>query len=127
MKLRGGGIVDSEDFSRGWLVNRIIGRKSTAEGEEDEEAAPALSNGNGNAQNKKPENRWGARGISVSADDGVHESAGRRDADQGMTDPDAFEDDLNDEEELNTNETSRLTGETGDVGNGSEWRDDQAK
>src|SRR5207245_7405798 len=48
VKLRHGGVVDSEDLSRGWLVSRLIGRKS---GDFDEEEAPALSRQDGEANN----------------------------------------------------------------------------
>ena len=64
VKLRGGGIVDSDDLRKGFLVNKVIpdGRPST---EADEEAAVADETARGVP---KP-SRWGARGISVSADD----------------------------------------------------------
>lgn len=78
VKLRGGGIVDSEDLRKGWLVNRVFnaGRPST---EIDEESLPA-ANGNGaihsdvSANGGPPKrNRWGARDISISADDTLEE------------------------------------------------------
>jgi hypothetical protein len=59
VKLRGGGIVDSDDLQRGWIIRRIFGNArqsmdhSAPEGEE------------GQDQN------WGARGISVSADEDI--------------------------------------------------------
>ncbi|KAJ5174927.1 uncharacterized protein N7482_000804 [Penicillium canariense] len=66
VKLRNGGVVDSDDFSKSWLVNRVMnfraGRASTDEEQhlhEDEEG------GDGRASS----NRWGARGISIAADD----------------------------------------------------------
>ena len=64
VKLRGGGIVDSDDLRKGFLVNKVIpdGRPST---EVDEEASMAADTAGGVP---KP-SRWGARGISVSADD----------------------------------------------------------
>ena len=78
VKLRGGGIVDSEDLRKGWLVNKIFnpGRPSTEIDEESHLAA----NGNGAIHgealpNGQPpnHNRWGARGVSVSADDTLEE------------------------------------------------------
>lgn len=66
VKLRGGGIVDSEDLRKGFLVNKVIpdGRPST---DADEEAA-AINEADAGNRVPKP-SRWGARGISVSADD----------------------------------------------------------
>ena len=94
VKLRGGGIVDSEDMSRGWLVQKLVGRHSDLD---DEEASPALhTNDRGNDRaGGGSGHKWGARGISVSADEGVHE--GDEDA-RPLTDPTAFEDDLSDDE-----------------------------
>lgn len=73
VKLRGGGIVDSDDLRKGWLVNRVLaGRRS---GDIDEEETPALQDeeeGVRNGHSKRP-NRWGARGVSVSADDTLHD------------------------------------------------------
>lgn len=90
MKLRAGGIVDSDDFERGWLVNRLIGKH----GDGDEESAPAATS------RRKSTNRWGARGISVSADDHIHDVDGQgSEAAQPLTDPNVFEDELTDDEE----------------------------
>ena len=75
VKLRGGGVVDSEDLRKGWLVNKVIngGRAST---EIDEEEGPVGVNGHDTGpvggDVGKP-NRWGARGVSVSADDTLQE------------------------------------------------------
>lgn len=66
VKLRGGGIVDSEDLRKGFLVNKIIpdGHPST----DIDEEADAVNETDG--PNRVPKtSRWGARGISVSADD----------------------------------------------------------
>ena len=71
VKLRAGGVVDSEDLRKGWLVNRVIdtGRSSH---EEDPEAQP-----NDHAPEEprpsKPANKWGIRGVSISADDTLHD------------------------------------------------------
>jgi ER lumen protein retaining receptor len=70
VKLRAGGVVDSDDLRKGWLVNRVIGTGRPSQ-EEDTEARP-----NGHAeeeQSAKPHNRWGARGVSISADDTLHD------------------------------------------------------
>lgn len=103
VKLRNGGVVDSDDLRRGWLLSHIFGNKRMAGGhitDDDEENAPALGGGrgtngvgisNGNGRGSAPRSKWGARGISVSADDGVfdHEQSLE---DHGVTeslDPDA--------------------------------------
>ncbi|KAF2138376.1 uncharacterized protein K452DRAFT_290961 [Aplosporella prunicola CBS 121167] len=100
VKLRGGGVVDGEDLRKGWLLGKVlklggagaggggVGRRSVdtdADGY-DEEAA--------GQRNPQRANRWGARGISVSADEGVlgRDAA----AAQPLTDPAAFVDDDSD-------------------------------
>jgi hypothetical protein len=74
VKLRGGGIVDSEDLRKGWLVNKVInaGRPSS---EIDEESLPAANRHQNTPNNNEPRkpSRWGARGVSVSADDTLEE------------------------------------------------------
>lgn len=96
VKLRHGGVVDSEDFGRGWLVGRFIGPK-TVDFDYDEEAVPR--------QEDRNTNKWGRRGISVSADEGV-EGAPKRKApsngnvdpeSQPLADPAAFEDESDDD------------------------------
>lgn len=68
VKLRGGGLVDSDDLRKGWLLNRILGHK-TLQGDEEEGAEGDLP-----GDRERPlEGRWGARGISVSADDTLNE------------------------------------------------------
>lgn len=98
VKLRQGGVVDSEDLGRGWLVGRLaaIGRKSTDNFDHDEESAHP-------SRDAQP-NKWGRRGISVSADEGVLDAPKRKGAvdrdseTQPLADPAAFEDDESDED-----------------------------
>lgn len=128
VKLRHGGVVDSDDLSRGWLISRLVGRKS---GDFDEEEAPAR------AQNDdgRPKNAWGRRGISVSADEGVleHEAPRRKTPANGSTapeaqplaDPDAFEDESDDEGLPPSASHSANKHESG-VSSGDEWRDDSS-
>lgn len=127
VKLRHGGIVDSDDMRGGWLVGRFVGRKSLDFDAEDEEAATGAGgrtlggNANANARNKNNNNNtnngWGRRGISVSADEGVLEGEstgpairkkspvgakgqGKNTLDpeaQPLADPAAFEDESDDE------------------------------
>jgi len=117
VKLRAGGVVDSEDLGRGWLVGRFVKHHDL-----DEEEEPALGGGdhrtdaNGNARGGQ---KWGSRGISVSADEGVHDLHAENDgATQPLTDPTAFEDELTDDE------GAPPASSTAHVGDGSEWNDD---
>lgn len=138
VKLRGGAVVDNDDFANGWLVKRFVGRRGRTAGGaggvggdgagvdeddefDDEEAAPALGgrnghangNGYGHGRQKKPKTSWGKRGISVSADDGVHDLHAGADEDaRPLADPAAFEDESDGE----------VDGVSKAVGNGDEWR-----
>lgn len=92
VKLRYGGIVDADDIRRGWLLNRIFGNKHFENNEEDEESAPALGGDeNANASSQR-RSKWGARGISISADDTTFEQEHHHDLNDGISgaiDPDA--------------------------------------
>lgn len=105
-------MVDSEDLSKSFLVRRFIGKgKGTSEDGEDadvvdEDAAALARQENGTVTNDRPSaprsgRSWGARGISVSADDTLAEhdraNAANRDA-QLMTDPAAFVDEEEEED-----------------------------
>lgn len=122
VKLRRGGVVDSEDLGRGWLMGRFVGRKSADFDEE--EPRPADQDGRSN-------NAWGRRGISVSADEDV-EGAPRRknlapgNADpeaQPLADPAAFEDDESDDG-LDAPPPAAHTTHVSGVRGGDEWNDD---
>lgn len=65
VKLRNGGLVDSEDYSRSWLVNRVISFRRGGRASTDEEQNLHDEERDGRPGN----NRWGARGISIAADD----------------------------------------------------------
>ncbi|KAK0748092.1 ER lumen protein retaining receptor-domain-containing protein [Apiosordaria backusii] len=87
VKLRNGGVVDADDLRRGWLLSKIFGskhlRSSTNGGagtgdddddEYDEESAPALGGGHQVGRDSRPGRaKWGSRGISISADEGVYD------------------------------------------------------
>ncbi|KAK4251814.1 ER lumen protein retaining receptor-domain-containing protein [Corynascus novoguineensis] len=92
VKLRNGGVVDADDLSRGWLLRRIFGNKRFATrgdaGVDDEESAAFnhhTDNGGGSVRPK-----WGSRGISISADEGVleHERERGRALANGLDDDD---------------------------------------
>ena len=70
--MRNGGVVDSEDLSRGWLVSRLLGRGGASI---DEEERPVLDGDDGHSRTlSRGGGQWGANGISVSADEGVLDS-----------------------------------------------------
>ncbi|CAO2649755.1 Nn.00g010470.m01.CDS01 [Neocucurbitaria sp. VM-36] len=125
VKLRRGGVVDSDDLGRGWIVGRFVGRKSV-DFDFDEEAASGQSN-----DAIQPRNKWGRRGISVSADDGVEGAPKRKGPQNGnmsaesqpLADPAAFEDESDDGAPTpaftGSSEAAHESGVRGD-----EWDDD---
>ncbi|KAI9849397.1 MAG: hypothetical protein M1838_000170 [Thelocarpon superellum] len=126
VKLRGGGIVDSEDLSKGWLVSRIIGTKHVDHGDEE---APAAD---GADSRPKPAGRWGARGISVSADEGVVDVLSKKQA--SSTREPGTEDELAGILEEDDDDADGVLAAPGDVDaavegldNGQEWRDGPAR
>lgn len=137
VKLRGGGIVDADDMRRGWLLRRIFGKR--VEAAEDDEESTAGFLGDDDRQEPRrggPRPKWGARGISVSADDGILETErqnrareealdGGVDPDAKMQDPDELARALDDDDE----ETPLRPGQSDSNGQpsglrgGEEWRD----
>lgn len=112
VKLRGGGVVDSDDLSKSFLMRRFIGQRGNSDNDDevvDEDAAALAAQEDGTIGGRSPAPRdgrsWGARGISVSADDPLPErQSNPRQADGGysdrasaqdahMIDPAHFEDD----------------------------------
>lgn len=82
VKLRNGGVVDSDDLSRGFLVSRVLGRGDASV--EDEERGPVGGVGNnGSAGAPKSRGNWGPRGISVSADEDVMDQTQRPEESEG--------------------------------------------
>ncbi|POR37016.1 ER lumen protein-retaining receptor, partial [Tolypocladium paradoxum] len=140
IKLRGGGIVDADDMRRGWLLRRIFGKHVEA-AEDDEEGAPALGGEHGNdGRPRGGRPKWGARGISVSADEGVldtdrqnREDAadldGAVDPDAKMRDPDelakALDDDDEDDAAGPSSSSSQNKGSAvpNGIRGGDEWRE----
>lgn len=136
VKLRGGGVVDADDMRSGWLLRRIFGKR-VEDAEGDEESGPAFGGDDAAPRGGRP--KWGARGISVSADDGVldaerhnqshqDELDGPVDPDAKMQDPDdlarVLDDDDDDDEDtpLRTGQSSSQPAPTG-IRSGDEWRD----
>ena len=135
VKLRGGGIVDADDMRHSWLLRRIFGHKrfQPEDDDGDEESVPALRGQSEGARRSRP--NWGARGISVSAGDGVMEADRRRgdedfsddvvDPDAKMQDPDELAKALDDDPLDGPSSTSSGQNATPPSGirNGDEWRD----
>jgi len=134
VKLRAGGVVDADDMRRGWFLPRIFGKQ--VEATEDEESGPAL----GSESSRGGRSKWGSRGISVSADDGVLETErgnrahheeldGAVDPDSRMHDPDelakAMDDDDEDEDTpLRQGQSSaQAHAIPGGIRSGHEWDD----
>ncbi|TQW00216.1 protein-ER retention receptor [Cordyceps javanica] len=130
VKLRGGGVVDADDLRNGWLVQRIFGRTLGHHNEEHDEEAGLDHN---EQRGSRP--KWGSRGISVSADDGVFEDEehgegsqdlnGAVDPDAKMQDPDDLAKALDDDDE---GEDAPLQGQSSSqtpsgLRSGDEWRD----
>lgn len=101
VKLRYGGVVDSDDLSKSFIVKRFIGRRGNQNNPdeddditEEEDRLAAQENGTVRpSANRTNSDRWGARGISVSADDTLQEHLDGSSRDAQMVDPSHFEDD----------------------------------
>ncbi|KEY67584.1 hypothetical protein S7711_08257 [Stachybotrys chartarum IBT 7711] len=135
VKLRGGGVVDADDMRRGWLLNRIFGKVAPQEDEDDEESGTT----GGPARGGRP--KWGSRGISISADEGVLETErltrrdddafeddAAADPDAKMQDPDelarALDDDDDDDNRASSSNTKPANNNTpSGIRNGDEWDD----
>jgi len=147
VKLRNGGIVDADDLRNGWLLRTLFRHKAVVGHVDDEESAPALGGsptGNGRPNRSgRTGSKWGARGISVSADEGVLDGESERqnrfpgqqegvidtltgeetDPDAKMKDPDELARILDDDDEDDDDDDGVLPGGGGSVGNGLEWRE----
>jgi uncharacterized metal-binding protein len=142
VKLRNGGVVDADDMRRGWLLSRIFGGKQFASQDHtDEENSPfyndhqASRGGSTSGRGGASRAKWGSRGISVSADEGVleHEASFQDegvtdvDPDARMQDPDelalALDDDDEDAPPPVSKNAKDNAGPSG-IRNGDEWDDD---
>ncbi|KAL2013034.1 hypothetical protein VTN00DRAFT_559 [Thermoascus crustaceus] len=90
VKLRNGGIVDSDDLKKSWIVNKIFNSRITRSREEE-----APLDEEGGAGRRATTNRWGARGISISADDTLEENSRSKNA---SSRDEGFEEILEDED-----------------------------
>ncbi len=139
--------MDADDLRNSWLLRTVFRHKAVVGNVDDEESVPQLGgsptrNGRPNAAGRNGSSKWGSRGISVSADDGV--LAGERerqnafhgqeegivnsftgedaDPDAKMKDPDELAKILDDDDEDDDGVLPSGDG-SGRVGNGSEWRE----
>src|SRR4029077_16697308 len=69
VKLRNGGIVDSEDFQKGWLVRRVFSSRLVGNVDEEQPLGTDTGDDGHGIYPRKTANRWGVRNISISADD----------------------------------------------------------
>ncbi|BCS29159.1 ER lumen protein-retaining receptor [Aspergillus puulaauensis] len=67
VKLRNGGVVDSEDYRNSYIVNKVFNIRRRRSEDEEEQRLHGEDDDSG--EHQPTNNRWGARGISVSADD----------------------------------------------------------
>lgn len=89
VKLRHGGIVDSEDFRKSWLVNKVFNSRVVQTRNNEEEEEPLDEESGAGEEGVAPRartNRWGARGISVSADDTLEDHSRSKNDDSGDED-----------------------------------------
>lgn len=109
MKLRGGGVVDSDDLSKSFLVRRFLGgnRRSQDNNDditEEDEALAGQESGTIRPSAQRGGSNWGARGISVSADSTLDHHHHQSDIDASeIADPAAFEDETDDEDSSSSN------------------------
>ncbi|KAF7119228.1 hypothetical protein CNMCM5793_008976 [Aspergillus hiratsukae] len=98
VKLRNGGVVDSEDYSKSWLVNKVfnITRRRESLDEEQNLTGEGMEGETGAGGDRPSNNRWGARGISISADDTLDEHTRRK---PGDADNEGLEGFLEDEDD----------------------------
>ena len=137
--------MDADDLRSGWLLRTVFGNKHVVGSvDEDEESAPALGGHHDRpAAGRNGSSKWGSRGISVSADDGVMEGERARqrdfedqedgiidsalgednDPDAKMKDPDELARILDDDSDDGSDDGILKTPGAGSVGNGAEWRE----
>lgn len=108
VKLRQGGVVDSEDFHNSWLVNKVLSFRSRKSTDEEQVLHDGDAEDQAGADGRPSNNRWGQRGISISADDTLNNNArpGAYDADD-----DGLEGILEDDEESSSDEQSSSDGQ----------------
>jgi ER lumen protein retaining receptor len=128
VKLRGGSVVDSDDLRKGFLVNRVLNQARPSTDEDTEAQANGHAEEGQGQQPRANSNRWGARGISISADDTLdeHERRGKKPAAAKSGEQTAM---LNDDDAFLSDEDDDAPQLGTPVGKGlssqEEWRDGQ--
>ncbi|PYH87779.1 hypothetical protein BO71DRAFT_162711 [Aspergillus ellipticus CBS 707.79] len=116
VKLRNGGVVDSEDFRHSWIVSKVLNfRQRRGVDEEQNLNEGDLEDGELPEGERPGNNRWGARGISVSADDTLdthHADPHGRDHDDGLEGFLEDEDDDSPEWHSNSESAPKATGQS---------------
>jgi len=108
VKLRNGGVVDSDDLGRGWLVTRVLGKgRDSVDEEVGQQGRPR------GGATKSGRGKGGTKGMSISADDQVSDSHQDSLGDDGA--------DTEDREEI-LSPGGRAKAVNNDLSNGSEWR-----
>lgn len=115
VKLRGGGVVDSDDLSKSFLVRRFLGGRRSHGSDEDiaeeDEAFVSQENGTIRPSAQRGASNWGARGLSVSADSTLDHHHNQTSIDASdIADPAAFEDESDDEETASTTTKQQASG-----------------
>lgn len=100
VKLRNGGVVDSEDYGNSWLVNRVVNFRASRNSADEEQHLRDEEEG---VDGQVNHNRWGARGVSIAADDTL-ESNGHHKGQRNNDSLDGFsgDEDESDERRANT-------------------------
>ncbi|MCJ1389957.1 hypothetical protein MMC18_002815 [Xylographa bjoerkii] len=138
VKLRNGGVVDSEDLRRGYLIQKIFGHGTS---NLDEEDTVAIDDTGATTAPERAGSRsgWGARGVSISADDDVSEiqqaskSRSRTVEIDSRTRPEEVAGILegheggDSDDDIPDPNSKRSTGSLRGVGNGEEWRNEEGK
>ena len=133
VKLRNGGVVDSEDLRRGYLIQKIFGRGTS---DLDEEDTIANQDGELTTTPRRVGSRhgWGTRRVSISADDSVSKlqqasnSRSRTVEIDSSTMPEEVagilegHDGSDSEDDIPDPNSERSIGSLRGVGNGEEWR-----
>ncbi|MCJ1476311.1 hypothetical protein MMC13_004977 [Lambiella insularis] len=137
VKLRNGGVVDSEELSRGYIISKFMGRGTAEPDEEDtlSENDPEVGRARKHVGFR---NGWGAREVSISADSGVLEAQLAQESRSRPMKTDSStshnevvgilqgnEDEDSDDDMMDPNKD--ITGTLTDVGNGKEWRNETAR
>ena len=130
--------MDSEDLRMGYLIQKVFGRSTS---DLDEEDTVAIGNAGTTTAPRQvgSRNGWGARGVSITADDGVlnlqqaSKSRSRTAETDGRTKPDevagilgGHEVDDSDDDIPDPN-SKQSTGGFRGVGNGEEWRNEEGE